>query len=124
MLLTEGKKIAIYARKSKFTGKGDSIDAQVELCKNKIYEKYGYISDEQIDVFSDEGVSGASTKKRKQFQLMMKKAANGEYDCVITYKLDRFSRSTSDFFTNFEILKNNNLTPINWQIENIKTTMF
>ena len=110
MLLTEGKKIAIYARKSKFTGKGDSIDAQVELCKNKIYEKYGYISDEQIDVFSDEGVSGASTKKRKQFQLMMKKAANGEYDCVITYKLDRFSRSTSDFFTNFEILKNNNDT--------------
>lgn len=110
MLLTEGKKIAIYARKSKFTGKGDSIDAQVELCKNKIYEKYGYISDELIDVFSDEGVSGASTKKRKQFQAMMKNVVEGKYDCVVTYKLDRFSRSTSDFFTNLDIIKNNNVT--------------
>lgn len=110
MLLTEGKKIAIYARKSKFTGKGDSIDAQVELCKNKIYEKYGNIPDELIDVFSDEGVSGASTKKRKQFQAMMKNVVEGKYDCVVTYKLDRFSRSTSDFFTNLDIIKNNNVT--------------
>ena len=29
-----GDIIAIYSRKSKFTGKGESIGNQVELCKN------------------------------------------------------------------------------------------
>lgn len=109
-MLPDGKKVAIYARKSKFTGKGDSIESQIALCKNKIYEKYGTLSDELIDIFSDEGVSGASTKKRKQFQAMMKNVVDGQYDCVVTYKLDRFSRSTSDFFTNFDIIKNSNVT--------------
>ena len=109
-MLPGGKKIAIYARKSKFTGKGDSIESQIALCKNKIYEKYEGISDDDIDIFSEEGVSGASTRKRKQFQAMMKNVVEGKYECVVTYKLDRFSRSTSDFFTNFDIIKNNKVT--------------
>lgn len=28
--------IAIYSRKSKFTGKGDSIDNQIELCREYV----------------------------------------------------------------------------------------
>ena len=31
---------AIYSRKSKFTGKGDSIENQIELCKNQLINKY------------------------------------------------------------------------------------
>ncbi len=27
-------KVAIYSRKSKFTGKGDSVENQVQLCKD------------------------------------------------------------------------------------------
>ena len=31
---------AIYSRKSKFTGKGESIENQIELCKNQLINKY------------------------------------------------------------------------------------
>lgn len=31
-----GEAIAIYSRKSKFTGKGESIGNQVELCKETL----------------------------------------------------------------------------------------
>ena len=31
---------AIYSRKSKFTGKGESIENQIELCKNNLKNKY------------------------------------------------------------------------------------
>ena len=30
------RSVAIYSRKSKFTGKGESIDNQIELCKQYI----------------------------------------------------------------------------------------
>ena len=33
--------IAIYSRKSKFTGKGESIGNQVELCKDYIRNMFG-----------------------------------------------------------------------------------
>ena len=33
--------IAIYSRKSKFTGKGESIGNQVELCKEYVRVHYG-----------------------------------------------------------------------------------
>ena len=32
---------AIYSRKSKFTGKGESIENQIEMCKNQLINKYG-----------------------------------------------------------------------------------
>jgi hypothetical protein len=32
------KIVAIYSRKSKFTGKGDSIENQVEMCKEYIHK--------------------------------------------------------------------------------------
>ena len=34
-------RIAIYSRKSKFTGKGESIGNQVELCREYIRAHYG-----------------------------------------------------------------------------------
>ena len=33
--------VAIYSRKSKFTGKGESIGNQVELCREYIRSHYG-----------------------------------------------------------------------------------
>lgn len=35
------RKKAIYSRKSKYTGKGESIGNQVELCKSKMQSIYG-----------------------------------------------------------------------------------
>ncbi|NYC94168.1 hypothetical protein [Clostridium acetobutylicum] len=41
-------KVAIYSRKSKFTGKGDSIENQIEMCKNFITSKYN----KKVEFFS------------------------------------------------------------------------
>ena len=38
--------IAVYSRKSKFTGKGESIGNQVELCKEYVRNMFG---DEYVD---------------------------------------------------------------------------
>ena len=93
-------KIAIYSRKSKFTGKGESIENQIALCKNE-YEhktiKEGLtISDEDFLIFEDEGYSGKNIE-RPQFKAMMKAVRAGEVSTIICYRLDRISRNTGDF---------------------------
>jgi len=45
--------IAIYSRKSKFTGKGESIGNQVELCREYIRTHYGDEAAEKAVVFED-----------------------------------------------------------------------
>ena len=54
--------IAIYSRKSKFTGKGESIGNQVELCKEYVRNMFGEEYVERCVVFEDEGFSGQSAK--------------------------------------------------------------
>ena len=38
------KKVAIYSRKSKYTGKGDSIENQIEMCKNYVLMNVNYLA--------------------------------------------------------------------------------
>ena len=55
----DARKIAIYSRKSKYTGKGESIGNQVELCKNKISSIFeGVDFEKDVVIFEDEGFSG------------------------------------------------------------------
>lgn len=88
------KIIAIYARKSLFTGKGDSIGAQVDTCKRFIDYKFANVESE-IKIFQDEGFSGKTTD-RPEFNKMFKSLKNKEIDYVITYKLDRLGRTARD----------------------------
>ena len=96
-------KIAIYSRKSKFTGKGDSIENQVQMCKDYASTHFG--KDLEFDVFEDEGFSGENLN-RPNFKKMMKKIKN--YDVLICYRLDRISRTVSDFSSTLEVLAANN----------------
>ena len=89
-------KIAIYSRKSKFTGKGESIENQIELCRQYIDNTYPDIAEQDIVVFEDEGFSGKNTE-RPQFQKMMQIAETGELKAIVCYRLDRISRNISDF---------------------------
>ena len=91
-------RIAIYSRKSKFTGKGESIGNQIELCRKHIAEKYGkwYLDDDRISVFEDEGFSGGNTN-RPAFQKMMQAAEKREFIAIVVYRLDRISRNIGDF---------------------------
>ena len=47
-------------------------------------------------IYADEGITGTSTKKRRQFNCMMKDARNGRFDLLITKEVSRFSRNILD----------------------------
>lgn len=86
----------IYSRKSKYTGKGESVENQVDLCKQKLLTKYPDLNDENIKVFTDEGFTGANTN-RPAFQKMMDLIRENKVDSVTCYRLDRVSRNVGDF---------------------------
>ncbi len=90
------RKTAIYTRKSKFTGKGESIESQIESCKDYLKREYPETKDEDIIVFEDEGYSGGNTN-RPQFQKMLNECRQYNIQRIVCYKLDRISRSISDF---------------------------
>jgi len=47
-------------------------------------------------IYADEGISGTSTKHRKQFNDMIDAAKRGEIDLIITKSISRFARNTVD----------------------------
>lgn len=100
-------KIAIYSRKSIFTGKGDSIENQIELCKEYCDRNY---PSEKIEymIYEDEGFSGGNTN-RPEFQQLLKDAKSKKFDSLICYRLDRISRNVADFSVTLELLQENNI---------------
>ena len=88
--------IAIYSRKSRFTGKGESIGNQVELCRDYIRNVFGKEEGERCVVFEDEGFSGGNLK-RPDFLRMMEGVRRRRFRAVVVYRLDRISRNISDF---------------------------
>ena len=88
--------IAIYSRKSKFTGKGESVANQVELCKEYVRNMFGKEYVQRCVVFEDEGFSGGHLK-RPAFQTMMADVRKRKFKAIVVYRLDRISRNISDF---------------------------
>ena len=95
--------IAIYSRKSKFTGKGESIGNQIELCKEYIRAHYGDDALDHLVVYEDEGFSGGNLN-RPDFKKMMAAAKERKFKAIIVYRLDRISRNISDFSSLIEDL--------------------
>lgn len=91
-----GEMIAIYSRKSKFTGKGESIGNQVELCKEYVRNMFGEAYVDRCVVFEDEGFSGGNLK-RPDFQRMMEDVRKRKFKAIVVYRLDRISRNIGDF---------------------------
>ena len=85
--------IAVYSRKSRYTGQGDSIGNQIELCRTYIASHFPTAP---ILVFEDEGFSGGNLN-RPAFRAMMETARNHGLQAVVVYRLDRISRNVSDF---------------------------
>ena len=92
----DNRKYAIYSRKSKFTGKGESIENQIELCRQHIKLHHDNVAEEDILIFEDEGFSGGNVN-RPQFQAMMKQIRANQIQAVVCYRLDRISRNVGDF---------------------------
>ena len=99
----ECKQFAVYSRKSKFTGKGESIGNQVELCKEYIRANYGDQAAESVVIYEDEGFSGGNLN-RPDFKKMMKAAREKKLQAIVVYRLDRISRNIGDFSTLIEEL--------------------
>lgn len=90
---------AIYTRKSRATEKGESIENQISRCIALCDAKgWGYI------VFVDYDFSGGSTN-RPDFQQMMKRIRNKEFDHVVVYHIYRFARNMKDFTVIMDELK-------------------
>ena len=91
------RKYIIYSRKSKFTGKGESVENQIEICKTYIKSKFDInVKDKDIIIKQDEGFSGKDVK-RPQFQEMMALVKEKKVKMIVVYKLDRLSRNVLDF---------------------------
>ena len=58
---------AIYSRKSVFTGKGESIENQVQMCKEYGEKNLGI---KDFIIYEDEGFSGGNLN-RPQFQQLL-----------------------------------------------------
>ena len=85
--------IVLYARKSVERENSISCETQLEYCRSVIKPDE---RDEKIITFVDNGFSGGNVN-RDGFQKMMKLVRQGKVKKVIVYKLDRISRSLSDF---------------------------
>ena len=88
--------IVIYSRKSKFTGKGESIENQIEMCRQYIRIQFGDDVADNALIYEDEGFSGG-TLERPQFKKMMLDAKEKKFRAIVVYRLDRISRNIGDF---------------------------
>lgn len=109
------KKAIGYVRVSteKQVNEGVSLDAQVE----KIHAWALYNDYEVIHIYKDEGISGATMKKRPELQKALK--AIGKDMAFVCYSLSRLSRTIEDtiFISNFINGKKADLVSINEKID-------
>lgn len=75
---------------------------------------------EFVGMYSDEGITGTSTKKREGFQKMIADALEGKIELIITKSVSRFARNTVDSLSTIRKLKENG-TEVYFEKENIWT---
>lgn len=86
--------VAAYCRVS--TDKADqsnSFQTQQRFFREYIQRNRDW---ELYAVYADEGITGTSTKKRKEFNRMMNEAYEGKFRLLITKEVSRFSRNILD----------------------------
>lgn len=98
--------VAIYARKSKATKKGESISNQIELCKKYFLNTTN--EDVNFLIYEDEGWSGGNIN-RPEFTKLMNDAKLKRFTSLICYRLDRIARNVADFSSTYKILEENNI---------------
>ena len=98
---------AIYTRKSTEEGlqqEFNSLDAQRESCeayiKSQAHEGWVCLPDK----YDDGGYSGGTLQRPAMKQLLTDIEA-GKIDCVVVYKMDRFSRRLTDFLKMMEFFQ-------------------
>ena len=111
-------RVTFYARVS------TDMDAQLNSLENQVQYYTELIQSKPswtfVPGYIDEGISGGTTKKREDFNRMIRDARDGLFDFIITKEISRFSRSTLDSIQyTQELLKYN--VGVLFQNDNINT---
>jgi DNA invertase Pin-like site-specific DNA recombinase len=80
----------------------NSYNSQIKYYTSIIEENPNWT---MAGIFADEGLSGVSTKKRKEFNRMMQKCRAGRIDMIIVKSVSRFARNTLDSISHVRRLK-------------------
>ena len=97
------KRVAVYARVSTSSEEQiSSIENQTLYYTKKIAETENW---NLQDIYSDEGKSGTSLRKRDAFKRMMRDAKDQKMDSIICASISRFARNFSDCMTQIAALK-------------------
>ena len=103
---TGHKRVAVYARVStKSTEQVSSIENQTKYYTEKIAKTPDW---EMSGIYKDEGISGTSTKRRKDFKRMIADAQNKKMDLILCASVSRFARDISDCVDHIRLLKTAN----------------
>ena len=97
------RRVAAYARVStdhdeQFT----SYEAQIDYYTKYIEARSDW---DFVKVYTDEGITGTSTKHREGFKQMVADALDGKIDLIVTKSVSRFARNTFDSLTTIRELK-------------------
>ncbi len=89
-----GRKVAIYARVStEHEAQLSALENQVQYYDNILLLHPDW---ELYDKYIDEGITGTSVKKRRNFMRMLQDAEAGKFDLIVTREVSRFARNTVD----------------------------
>ncbi len=94
-----------------------SYEAQVRYYTNHIQNNSLY---EFAGIYADEGITATNTKKRDEFNRMIKDCRDGKIDRIITKSISRFARNTVDCLNYVRELKEMGIG-ITFEKENIDT---
>ncbi len=110
------KTAVIYARYSSDAQSEQSIEGQLRVCQ-KYAQDNGYLI---VDTYIDRAMTGTNDM-RPEFQRMIRDSANKQFEVVLVYKLDRFSRNKYESTIHKKTLKDNGVKLIS-AMENIPDT--
>ncbi|MEG0166915.1 MAG: recombinase family protein [Ruthenibacterium sp.] len=101
------RKVAAYARVSTdMEEQQTSYEAQMDYYTKYIMARSDW---EFAGLYSDEGISGTSTKYRTGFNQMIEDALNEKIDLIVTKSISRFARNTVDSLVTIRKLKENGI---------------
>ena len=111
-------RVTFYARVSTDQDEQlNSLENQVQYYTELIKSKQNWTF---VPGYIDEGISGTSTRKRDDFNRMIRDAKAGLFDFIITKEISRFSRSTLDSIKYTQVLLEHNVG-VFFQNDNINT---
>lgn len=112
------KRVAAYARVSTDSEEQlSSYEIQVKYYTNHIKSNENW---EFVEAYTDEGITGVSTKRRDGFNRMIRDALDGKIDLIITKSVSRFARNTVDTLTTVRKLKEKGVE-VYFERENVYT---